>query len=214
MSLADASFNYLANETGEHFTLEGIIMLVNIVTRQPPRSVKQLRACFLHDFGHSSPINVITMGNEHQCTSERAPAITSVLGFAGRYEELLERHGRIPAELPQVFGKYALRFVKEAASRIGPLFFGTTAFDSWNDFIGSMLPFFSGMGKLASFPFEVTVTRMDATHRAWEIGPSGEVLIEEAIIIIAAISNNSSGILLVGLTASAFGCDTKRVLRL
>lgn len=106
-------------------------------------------------------------------------------------------------------GKYALPFVKEAASRIDPLFFGTTAFGSSNDFIGSMLPFFSVMGKLASFPFEVTAARMNATHCAWEIGPSGEVLIEEAIII-AAISNNSSGILLF----SAFGFDTKRGLRL
>lgn len=208
MSLADSSFNYLANETGVHFTLQGIIMLVNITTRQLPRSVKQLRVCFPHDFGHSSPMNVIMMGNERECTSERAPAIMSVIGVTSWYEELLEHHGRIPAELPYVFGKYALPFVKEAASRIGPLFFGTTAYDSSNDFIGSMLPFFSGMGKLASFPFEVTAARMDATHRAWEIGPSGEVLIEEAIVI-AASRNNSVGILPVGVTASVFGFDTR-----
>lgn len=81
MSLANSSFDYLSSGTVAHITLESICFLCTIVKSPKPRSVKQLSLCFRHDFGYSTPMHVFLIGNERQCTCERAPAIMSVLGI-------------------------------------------------------------------------------------------------------------------------------------
>ena len=86
MSLAASNFEYLQTETGVHFGLDAIICLLdfNLSSTFPP-TVKQLRLCFSSLFGSSTPMKVMLMANERQCSGARAPAIMSVLGFTDWY---------------------------------------------------------------------------------------------------------------------------------
>lgn len=99
-----------------------------------------------------------------------------------------------------------MAFVEEAAAKIGPLFFGTCADNGLRDAIGSMLPFFSGNDGSARFPFTLAGVRKDAKGYEWKIGRSGEIDIEQAIIM-GASRGNQYNIAPVKLSADIFGLD-------
>lgn len=206
MSLATSSFEYLSSSKGVHITLEAVCFLCTVVKTTKPRSVKQLSLCFRHDFGYSTPMDVFLVGNERQCTGERAPAIMSVLGITDWYDEQIASTGQANGSQDLVLGKYPMSFVEEAASKIGPLFFGTCADGGLHDAIGSMLPFFSGDDGSARFPFTLAGVRKGAKGYKWQIGRSGKVDIDR-VIILGASRGNPYNIAPVELSASIFGLD-------
>lgn len=183
MSLAASDFTFLQTPRKLHITLDSLIALRDLVEAGTTRSAKQLLFCFPKQFGNSSPMDVMLMGNERQCSGQRAPAIMSVIGATEWYDAQIKAPGETPGEGDIVLGKYPLAFVREAAAKIGPLFHGTCPLDCIESSIGAMLPFFEGDDNSATFPFQYTYPRKDASHDAWQITSNGAVVIKSAVII-------------------------------
>ena len=113
------------------------------------------------------------LAEKRQCIEEGAPAIMSCLGMTDWYHAQIRSFGQADGQQDLVLGKYSLDFIREAAFKIGPLFFGTYC-DRDIDHVGSMLPFNRRLGNERS-GMTNPGPRKDADGYEWQVQQSGDV---------------------------------------
>ncbi|ROV89596.1 hypothetical protein VMCG_09927 [Cytospora schulzeri] len=174
-----------------------------------PRGVNQLlRLCRLTRLDNiltaGMPTALLTNSNLRQCTSSRAPAIMSALGVTDWHKRRVS-HWRYRVYEQMVFGMFPLDFVREAAAKLGAIFFESTSVSRqsprhingnfWttflsNDSLGTMLPFRKKQGWFSDVTGSYNhhfVSREDHPGvSTWVICSNGSVNIPHAGISMAS----------------------------
>lgn len=147
-----------------------------------------------------SPIGLLLLANSRVATGSRAPAIMSALGITDWYKPG-EGNGK-----DLVLNCYPLKFVKEAAEKLGASFYLSVSANSelpthHNNFSrsngGSMMPFSATSGwfsHIVGMPLQQAYAPDD--HRAiksWSINGDGSVVIKRAGIVASSKDPKSPG---------------------
>jgi len=142
-----------------------------------------------------SPSGLLIMGNLRQSTDSRAPAIMSALGVTDWY---LKAETRRKNSL--VFDLYPLAFVREAAAKIGAVFFSAMSGEAHqipatikplrSSAVGSMMPFSNRKGwysHIEGIPDFARISSKDhPAVRTWTINADTSVTMKQAGIIAAS----------------------------
>lgn len=146
-----------------------------------------------------SPMSVLTNANERQYTGERAPGVMSAVGITDWYHT----RNTDPTAQQLVLGVFPLSFLREAARKIGAIFFESRRESPGYD-SGTMLPFSAETGHNArpgTYSSMLIVDRKD--HDAvssWIIHADGSVEIPSAGIVASSESQEPVKGFIIGTT--------------
>ncbi|KAL8785646.1 MAG: hypothetical protein Q9195_008543 [Heterodermia aff. obscurata] len=136
--------------------------------------------------------SIMAQGQTRKCRDRRAEAIMSVLGVTDWHESYVKEHGKPPPDTDLVLGTYPLVFVREAAAKMGSLFYMSTQpsvrMSGLDQVSGSMMPFgppgHENMTLVPGLDEDWYHDSIDHPSLAeWEIRSDGSVKIFEVAIL-------------------------------
>jgi hypothetical protein len=166
-----------------------------------PRFIKYIRDFVGGDSGVHSRLEILALGHLRQCSERRVEAIMSVMDATDWFTEHVNCYKTRPDESDLVLDAYPLKFVKEAAQKIGATFYSSLGALKPGDLecqeFGSMLPFSKPLtGSIKTDPgFDHNWYSDVINHPAvdeWEIMTNGSVKIRRAGILCS--SGNPRGL--------------------
>jgi hypothetical protein len=165
-----------------------------------PRYIKYVKDFVGGDSGVHSRLGILALAQLRQCSERRVEAIMSVMDATDWFTEHVNRYETRPDESDLVLDAYPLKFVKEAARKIGATFYGSLGALKPGGLecqeFGSLLPFSKPLtGSIKTDPgFDHNWYNDVIDHPAvdeWEIMANGSVAIRRAGILCS--SDNPGG---------------------